>query len=282
MDKLVKTKTGKWQTVDGTKVQAVAAPVVSAMPISTTKTLPNQNIESLLSGVNLSALQPEQKQKLRKAIQIYQQGVRSKIDTYLQLQRPVDEGGFGLSETVADEIMSRIKIDATKSKYPTLAPRESTISSDRAVKFTNAIKTQTDLQEKVELETPTKEEIVNPPKTGRLVTDVKSYPKVVGPIEELRILTTKDFRRFDSNPDKALQVVERKLNLLKEDSYEDYVKGVAAWRQSPLYQSYIKLVEDSLHSGRAISETVAAAKQTDLHNLSWTEFVAIRQFNSTL
>jgi hypothetical protein len=280
MDKLVKTKKGTWQVEKGKTRQDVAQPTLMYASVKQPIQAKPQNLESFLSGVTLPETPAKLRQRLRDTINLYQKGVRGKLDTYGQLTRPIDEGGIGLSEKVADEIIdkvvSKMAIKTEGEKVP-LGKQE----ENRAIKFSQKLKEVHTVREESTSDYTSSPASVSV-KPSRLVTDVKSYPKVVGPIEELRILTLKDFRRFDSNTDKALKIIEQKLQLLKDDSYEDYVKGVNAWRQSPMYQQYIKLVEESLHSGRQLSETVATSRQKDLESLSWNEFVALRNFNSIL
>lgn len=279
MDKLIKTKDGNWQiTKQDTKVP-VAKPVLKLSTNNQALNIKNQNIEAIIAGVNLPELSNKLRQRLRDGINLYHRGVRGKIDTYSFLERPVDEGGVGLPTNTVEAIMDKIIPSAKTSDKPQFAPRKK--ENKHIQDYTDAITTKKSIKNET---VANKTEIKNTPpvKRNRLVTDVKSYPKVVGPIEELRILTLKDFRRFDANPDKALVVIGQKLQLLKDDSYEDYIKGVGAWRQSPMYQSYIKLIEDGLHSGKQLSEVVAEARQRNLESLSWNEFIALRNFNSSL
>lgn len=285
MDKLVKTKTGEWQIVQGANRQNVSDPTLS---LSTTPHKPPTSpvdVENILAQVQLPSMPPQARQRLRQAVRLYQQGVRNVIDTRILLERSSAEGGFGLSEQIVDKIFQVI-IPVKKS--PIVAndlKKQSTIDVQRAEKFANTLAQPKPVDVKDTAHSVDNSSISIQPtiQSQKKVTDVKSYPKVVGPIEELRILTIKDMRRFSTIPQKALEVVKKKLELLREDSYEDYMKGVIAWRQSPLHQRYLRLVEESLHSASSqISEVVAKAKLSDLESLSWDEFVAIREFNSTL
>lgn len=286
MDRLIKTKTGQWQISKNGKNEPAPSPVGGIKKSIQPTGLVSQNIENILADISLPDLSPNLRKRLRDAISLYQKGVRGKIDTYSQLERPSDEGGVGLSPNVVDQIMVKILPNKTTAKnYPQPQVNE---KLDRVKNFTNNLSEKSDIEKKAEepkitIAEPKKVSVNQIKSTSNLtVTDVKAYPKVVGPVEELRILQLKDFRRFNSDPQKALQVVDHKLQLLKEDSYEDYVKGVNAWRQSPMYQEYVKLIETGLHEGRQISEVVASQRQRDLESLSWNEFLAIREFNSTL
>lgn len=285
MDRLIKTKTGQWQISKNGKNEPVTAPTGSVQKTVPPTGLVNQNIENILAGVGLPDLSPNLRKRLRDAIGLYQKGVRGKIDTYAQLERPSDEGGVGLSPNVVDQIMTKITPNQASSKSS--QQRQVGEKSDRVKSFTNVLSQKSDsekmTEQKIKIDEPKKISVNQIKSASNLsVTDVKTYPKVVGPVEELRILQLKDFRRFNPDPQKALQVVNQKLLLLKEDSYEDYIKGVNAWRQSPMYQEYVKLIETGLHEGRQISEVVASQRQHDLESLSWKEFLAIREFNSTL
>ena len=285
MDKLVKTKTGDWQLVQGASRQSVPNPVFKKEMVSHKPVSAPVDMEGLLAQVTLPNMPPQTRQRLRQVVRLYQQGVRNIIDTRILLERPTNEGGFGLTEQVVDQLF---KVVVPSKSSPVIKSNPTSTTSpnpQRAEKFVSTIAQPKISEVANSQESSEMKPVEIPPtiSTHKVVTDVKSYPKVVGPIEELRILTIKDMRRFSSLPQKALEVVKKKLELLREDSYEDYVKGVVAWRQSPLHQRYLRLVEESLHStGTQLSEVVAKARQSDLESLSWDEFVAIRDFNSTL
>lgn len=285
MDKLVKTKTGDWQLVQGASRQSVPDPSLQKISIVHKKPVAPTDIENILAQVGLPSMSPQTRQRLRQTVRLYQQGVRNIIDTRILLERSTSEGGFGLSEQIVDQLFKVILPVKSSPIVSHNTSNGSVVNPQRAEKLANAL-SQVRPVEVVEVEQKAETPPMSSPsavQTQKVVTDVKSYPKVVGPIEELRILTIKDMRRFSTIPKKALEVVKNKLELLRDDSYEDYMKGVVAWRQSPLNQRYLRLVEDSLHSASvSLAEVVAKARQADLESLSWEEFVAIREFNSTL
>lgn len=272
METLIKTTTGQWMLKRGDKLTPVLSQSsVSAAPNLTTKK--PEDIEQLLGSIKLPNLSPQARQRLREAVRLYRKGVRNLIDTYSVLQRSEDTGGVALSALEAEAVIKIISIQSAE------APQKKSLAtaSNHAQKFAAAVaqKQDTSLQATV----PTPSATV---RGGQFVTDVKNLPRVVGPIEELRLMTLKDWRRLDINPTKAMQIIKHKLTLLQEESFAEYAAGVVAWRQSAVAQKYMQLIDESLHSGQPLSEVVAAARVRDNNSLTWAEFVALRDFSMNL
>ncbi|MCK4554441.1 hypothetical protein KAU19_05810, partial [Candidatus Parcubacteria bacterium] len=59
-------------------------------------------------------------------------------------------------------------------------------------------------------------------------------PKVMGPIDELKYMDLISFRRLDQNLVKIVEKIKEKINLLEEEDYAKRLKGIKAWRTSPV------------------------------------------------
>jgi hypothetical protein len=94
-----------------------------------------------------------------------------------------------------------------------------------------------------------------------VMTDVVSRPTEVGPIEEIRSVTLTDFRRLSHNPTEAAARLKQKFINLQSESILLYLDAWDAWRMSPLYQEYVKLINDHLNKGTPLS-SAAADKNT--------------------
>ncbi|MDO8505883.1 MAG: hypothetical protein Q7S48_04890 [bacterium] len=115
------------------------------------------------------------------------------------------------------------------------------------------------------------------------VTDIRSAPKLVGPIEEIGSLRLEDFRRFPE-PDaqaRAQKIIE-KIELLGKESLVRRSQGLEAWRSSPLNQLYGQILGTALSkrsSPQVILEELATAGKT---TLTLDEFRAIMELNQKL
>lgn len=125
-----------------------------------------------------------------------------------------------------------------------------------------------------------------PPARGsepsRRVSDVKKSPVLIGPVEELGTMSVTEFRRLSSDPKEAIEKILNTLQLLEETDYDDRVKGVQAWRKSPLNQLYLALVHESLMNGSAVADTAAKKRNAGEETLSTAEIDAIVVLNEQL
>jgi hypothetical protein len=74
----------------------------------------------------------------------------------------------------------------------------------------------------------------------------------VGPVEEIRSYTLPEFRRLSANPMEAIARFKQKFLNLREESFLLFTNALSAWRESPLYMSYINKVVESLNKKVAI------------------------------
>jgi hypothetical protein len=117
--------------------------------------------------------------------------------------------------------------------------------------------------------------------TGKpLVSDVKITPKrLMGPVEELRSITLKDFRRLSKDPKEATLKLKDKVDLLgEEQSFEVKTSGIKAWRESPVNKLYLEILRRSLE-GKPITDVIAELEAKGEDALTKPEFDAIMKFN---
>ncbi len=122
-----------------------------------------------------------------------------------------------------------------------------------------------------------------PPK-GRdtTLTDVQPVRRMMGPVEELGNMTPQEFRRLSTTPVDAAAKVEDILAALQTQSYEDRVRGIQAWRQSPMNQLYATMTAESLEQGIALAEVAGKRRSAGEESLSPAEIRAIAALNERL
>lgn len=120
------------------------------------------------------------------------------------------------------------------------------------------------------------------PKRKPAMTDVHTKPSVVGPIDELKLLTIADFRRLDADPRRATARLREKIKLLEEDSYAKMVEGIQAWRLSPLNQLYLTIGQESLEKQKNVTDAIAERREAGKAALSEDEFEALLDLNKQL
>jgi hypothetical protein len=116
----------------------------------------------------------------------------------------------------------------------------------------------------------------------RKMTDVVTATRLVGPVEQLRLLGPVEFRRLSSNPAEAAKKVEDLLTALEETSYEEKVKGIKAWRESPMTQLYVQMTEEALSEGISLPEISSRRRSAGKESLSPAEIKALVELSARL
>ncbi len=123
---------------------------------------------------------------------------------------------------------------------------------------------------------------VAPNKADRVLTDIQPVRRLVGPVEELGNMTPAEFRRLSTTPADAVQKIEDILHTLEKQNYEDRVKGIQAWRQSPMNQLYISMTTTALMGGISLAEVATKRRSAGDDSLSPAEIRAVSALNERL
>lgn len=116
----------------------------------------------------------------------------------------------------------------------------------------------------------------------QMVQDVKRPPRPMAPSDELGEIGVEDFRQPGLGPNGATAKILEKINLLTEESFEKRAEGIASWRKSPLYQTYLSLGRESMMTGKTIDEIGEMRRQKGQPSLSNEEFSMIADLNRQL
>ena len=119
--------------------------------------------------------------------------------------------------------------------------------------------------------------------TGRpVVEDIRFERKLAGPVEELRMLTLGDFRRFSSDPEQAILRVRDKVEVSAQEGYEHRIAAIKAWRESPLSKMYVSASREALTAGKGIVDILAEKRAKNEETLTDAELHAIVELNGIL
>lgn len=114
-----------------------------------------------------------------------------------------------------------------------------------------------------------------------VMSDVKFSPKLTGPVEELRSMTLKDFRRLSKDPREATLKLKDKIDLLEEQSFDVKTQGIKAWQDSEVNKLYLDILRKSLE-GKPVTEVIADLENKAVPFLSKGEFDSIMELNRKL
>ena len=121
------------------------------------------------------------------------------------------------------------------------------------------------------------------PLRGGKVTDVRTAPRHLGPVEEIGFLTAEDFRRLPgTGASERAGKIFAKIQLLGQESLSRKSQGLEAWRRCPLNALYGSIVRDALHSRMAPEQIIAQWIKDNKPCLTSEEFSAIMELNQKL
>lgn len=118
---------------------------------------------------------------------------------------------------------------------------------------------------------------------GRVrMDDVRTAPRVMGPIEELRFLDLANFRRLGASPAEATAKIFSKIKLLEKSGYDRMTAGIAAWRQSEVNRLYLIMCRESAFKAKPILGIIEQLKASGKNYLTVEEIDAIMLLNAKL
>ena len=134
-------------------------------------------------------------------------------------------------------------------------------------------------------ETKASEPIVNlkMSSSGKIkMDDIHFTPKVLSPVDELRYMTLKNFRRLNTDPIKATDSIKEKLEYLGRSDYAKKIQGIVAWQESPLNKLYLSICRRALNEGRSVTDVLQAELINEPNSLKPAELSAIIALNHVL
>ncbi|MDP2683556.1 MAG: hypothetical protein Q8P20_00715 [bacterium] len=114
------------------------------------------------------------------------------------------------------------------------------------------------------------------------VIDIRQPSAVVGPVEELAQVDTKEFRRLGNNPSESAEKILEKVYLLEEESWAMRMEGIAAWQKSPIHRLYIEIGQESLKTDKTVVEIISSRESSNKPFIHLEEFLALNDLNSKL
>jgi hypothetical protein len=105
---------------------------------------------------------------------------------------------------------------------------------------------------------------------------------ITGPVEEIKNLSLKDFRKLGTTPIESAGRIWDKINLLEDESLIKKDEGTRAWRQSEIYQLYLAIGGSSMAEKKPIDQIIANRKSAGQPFLMPEEFNAVADLNRRL
>ncbi|MDP3971264.1 MAG: hypothetical protein Q8P90_06285 [bacterium] len=117
----------------------------------------------------------------------------------------------------------------------------------------------------------------------QMIDDVKiQQSMVMGPIDELRAMDLVEFRRLSTDSVVSANKLKEKIDLLMEQSVSEQAEGVKALKESPINQLYLDIGNQSIATGKPVTEIIAELEASGNPTLNISEFNAIADLNKEL
>jgi hypothetical protein len=119
--------------------------------------------------------------------------------------------------------------------------------------------------------------------TGKIkMDDIRFTPQVLSPVDELRYMSLKTFRRLNPDPIKATEAIKEKLEFLGKSDYAKKIQGIVAWQESPLNRLYLTFCRKALDLGKPVTEVLQTELVNEPASLKPEELSAIISLNHLL
>lgn len=268
------------------------ARTVQSQPNKATVSQPRVNqVEEVFKKLHFQVSPPLQN-RLRSIIQLYLKDIRSADQTKDKIMQVVVEGGLGLGEKEADELLSvcgiilqreiknnslaGVPVLKKKNLLPMVEPNEIPAIAtpfNAFVHGTTVIPTKPGRNDKANSEMQSGRSVLSmKPAVKVMMEDVQApRPVEMGPVEEIQYMNLVDFRRLSAKPVEAAARLKQKFLNLRDESVVLYLDALSAWHKSPLYTDYMKNIERSLKEKRKMS----ALESGDDNKIKLEEILAI-------
>ncbi len=222
------------------------------------------------------------------------EAVKAGQDEYHKLAGPAASNPEYADESASpEEIAERAILDARFSTITKSTPKESVAPVMPGSRVSAARTSDDDLVEMADKAMKNVSPVTNkpekaqvqltvgsvPPSQNRKMSDVVRGGKLMGPVEQLGSMTIAEFRRLSSEPQEATRKVRDLLTTLEAQGYEERVRGVKAWRMSPVNQLYVRMTEESLQRSVSLAEVATTRRAQGAESLSPAEVKALTELN---
>jgi hypothetical protein len=222
---------------------------------SSEKSFADTHVMNVLKVLSFK-ISKEHENRLQTVVQLCIKQVRTDEQTQEICQRALAQGGLGLSEKQATELLQSCHEELRKMhpEYGTELPATTTPFNafKHAQEIPSTLLKNRNLAAHVSIQKPS---ILEAPHTSArrpVMKDVTYQPMTLGPIEELQALTLTDIRRLAPITQDAFARFGQKLVNLKNESIILFFEGRDAYHRGPVYEEYTAFLIKSLTERRPL------------------------------
>lgn len=265
-------------------------------------------VKEIVAELNLSFPDPILANRFEKIISAGLKELRSPIETKETLIRSLKVGGMGYSQAEADRIMvvlekylkvpraqkpflpKAVEKEVSLPKPPPVVPRPAYAKASAYAKATADKPVDRSVGRPTYIPAPAPVRQASPiPQVKRpvadirpKVADIKKPSRLVGPLDELRLLNLVDFRRLGGSAFEIVERLKEKIDSLAEESFAKRTEGIKAWRESEIYRLYLEIGNESIAKNKPVRQIVIERQAAGRPTLTETEFAGILDLNKKL
>lgn len=200
----------------------------------------------------------------------------------------------------AMEMRQRMKMQETEKEKALQEKMRQAVAQEQIKKAVLDLQKRNEIEKEAKPESPPKP-IPKKPKKAKLapiipkvqrpmpevdsrpkIVDIKTPPRLMGPIEEIRSLNLLDFRRLGTNPNEAIEKIKEKVDLLEEESFTKKAEAIQAWKKSEIYQIYLDIGNEGMNKSKSVQDVIESRKIDGRSYLTNEEFEAVGDLNKQL
>lgn len=234
----------------------------------------DDQIKKIVSTARLSP-PAEMSSRYQSLLTSYLKGIRTAEQVLDYARLPIDRGGLALDEAAAARLQAALGKDpmANKPQQKTIMKPEISAPISMPKPMPRSVSSLP--SPAITLPSTTMRDIQAPIPTGRS----QSTP-VMGPVDEMKNFSLRDWRRLAATPDKSKEIILNKFKSWKEESFFLYQDTRSAWFFSPLFRMYQETVAKAVNNASRLADLTLSGGARDA--LTATDINALIEVNRSL
>ncbi|MEK7512078.1 MAG: hypothetical protein AAB575_03645 [Patescibacteria group bacterium] len=279
----------------------------------------SQRVDEVIVKLKIKFSEPEIEKRFRNILMTFFRGVRTVKELSYMLELPRANGGLELPREKAGLIVSVLEHTASEinRERKNIAAKTNERSVARAVadtdhqlmppppmivpdKVTTPKVESFKLEPKKELKPENKILETQKPIAPAMLKPIVERPKplitplppakpklesmqlehrLVGPVQELQIMTLKDWRALGKDEKQSLAAILEKFQVLKAQSLRSLIQGREVWKKAPIFQLYLAMTFQALREKRSIAQVIDQRQVENKETLTMSEYEAFAELN---
>lgn len=258
----------------------------------------DSHVGRVIEKLKIQFSEAKTENRFRDLLKTFFRGVRTIKEVGYILGLPKVSGGMELAKDKTSLILSVIELESEElnrgrkeasSRPPALTkiiPAEKLLPAPPPAVVVEH-KTERPKSSQAQFE-PLKREILRPAGVQAVsaakpsMENIISGRRLIGPLEELEFMGLKDFRALGRTAKEIGEELFEKFQMLAAQSLVQKMKGIAAWRKSPVMRLYLMMTMDGIKGKKGIVEVIESRQIKNQETLTLSEYEIVGEVNRKL